>query len=158
MQVPRMTTSPPRRALPKRRNLSPPRRNLPSKDSLDIDIEELAKKYVGEEQFILPYWYRYKDEMLKILKEYYPMSRIPKWVNYELFKFETLFKMAETLFDDIIEEDPDYFSKEDDEIIVDFSHILGITMCCVDVDEDDRIQELLGDIGISITVKYFKGG
>lgn len=126
-------------------------------DSLDMVVEKIADKH-KKSDFIIPYWYNHKDEMLQIFEEIYPLSRTAKWVNYELFKLDIIGKMANELFNTILEEYPNNFDKEGDEITVSFCGILGIIMCCTDVEEDDRIQDNLYDLGISITVTYIKGG
>jgi hypothetical protein len=134
------------------------RQDLPNIKDIDESVEELAKKYNGNQYAILPYWYRYKDEIFEIFEKCYPISEIPKWVNYELFKFEILFEMAETLFTDIVDEYPSYFTHEDITITINFSYILAIAMCSNFVRGDDRIQDRLDYEDFYLTVTYFKGG
>jgi hypothetical protein len=115
----------PRRLIPKRdtstRSILPKRDSL-LYDDLDRSVEQRAEIYDPDTRdFLLPYWYQYKDKMLKILKDNYTI--VPRWVNYETFQHDMVIDMVTELFGQILA------NVNEDEIEINFSHTIGIALC-----------------------------
>lgn len=99
-------------------------------DELELEVRDLTcYSYLhGLEDLLMSYWHKYRKQMTKIFKQHYDEESLPKWVNYELFKFDIEKQMALQLFEEIINNDFQN-SKDGDEMDVDFSFVLGIVLC-----------------------------